>query len=68
MSADLLTDGFLLLQRMPIEEIEERINWLEGALTSYKTLLMVRQAMETKPGGLLLPKSWKPIVEKDKKK
>lgn len=62
MPTDLLTDGFLILARLPIREIEARIAWLEGTLTSYRTLHMVRVAMESKPEGLEMPPTWEQIV------
>jgi hypothetical protein len=62
MPSDLLTDGFLILARMPIREIEARIAWLEATLASYRTLHMLRVAMESKPEGLETPPTWEQIV------
>lgn len=63
MSADLLTDGFLVLQRLSVAEVEKRIAWLENALASYRTLLIVRKVMINKPDTMDVPKEWEGIIE-----
>jgi hypothetical protein len=62
-SADLLTDGFKLLDRLPIDEIKLRIAWLEDSLASYRTILVVKEIMARKPAMLQTPPEWEPIVE-----
>ncbi len=63
MSADILTDGFRLLARISVAEIESRIEWLENALASYKTMLVVKQIMARKPGGFETPPEWEAFDE-----
>lgn len=58
----LLTDGFRLLNAIPTEEIERRIDWLESALAAYKTMLVVKVAMETKPERMDVPDDWEAFV------
>jgi hypothetical protein len=61
---DLMNDGFLLLSKMDIVEIEQRIEWLNNSLHAYKTLLIVRQLQENKPNKLVVPFEEQRKVEK----
>lgn len=64
---DLILDGFRLLNRMPVAEIQKRILWLEEALASYRTLLAVRQLMDNRPEGLTVPPDWESAVDLDRR-
>lgn len=59
--SDILTDGFRVLRRISIEEIERRVAWLENAVAAYKTLLVVKQVMVNQPAGLQTPPDWEPL-------
>lgn len=62
---DLLIDGFKLLNTLPKEEIEKRIEWLENALASYRTILAVKNVMENKPGGFVVPQEFEAILPEE---
>lgn len=66
MTTDILTDGFQLLRRIPVAELERRIAWLENSLASYRTMLVVRQLMDSKPEMLQTPPEWESVVGKSK--
>lgn len=65
----LLTDGFDILARLSVEELEHRVEWLERALAAYKTCLMVRRVMDNQPPDLKIPpKEWGPLVEEERRR
>jgi len=63
MSQAILTDSFRLLQDIPTEELESRIEWLEASLMTYKQLLIIKQLMERRPHLLETPPHWQSVLD-----
>lgn len=59
-----LLDGFAILSRLPEEEIKKRIEWLEGALAAYRTLLIVKTVTNKIPLGMELPQ-WDSVIPEE---
>lgn len=62
--SDPLLDGFAILKRMPMEEIERRIEWLESTLEVYKVLKITKSITDgDSPPGFHVP--WQSAVDMD---
>lgn len=55
---NLLLDGFKILAAMSIEELECRVDWLEKSLSVYKTLLIARKMVASRPEEFELPEEF----------